>query len=69
MWTFAAAYIIPREIFSDKWILNPCYLYKAADEVHNSFDLVSYSAPPPPRQIHAFLFTMLDLRIYCRARE
>lgn len=25
--------------------------------------------PPPPRQIHAFLFTMLDLMIYCRARE
>lgn len=32
-----------REVFSDKWILNPCYLYKATDEVHNSFDLVSCS--------------------------
>lgn len=54
MWTFAAAYIIPREIFSDKWILYPCYLYKAGDEVHNSFDLVSCSAPPPPQTDSCF---------------
>lgn len=32
-----------HEMFSDKWILNPCGLYKATDEVHNGFDLVSCS--------------------------
>lgn len=63
-----------REIFSDKWILNPCYLCKATDEVHNSFDLVSYTTPSRPHppllnRSPAVLFTMLNLRIYYRAKS
>lgn len=47
-----------RETLSDEWIPNPCYLYKATDEVQNSFDLVSYSTPvlrqiPPSFVYHA----------------
>lgn len=60
------------ETLGDKWILNPCYLYKAADEVHNSFDLVSRSAPTllqTDALLFFFLFTTLNLRIYCRAKE
>lgn len=43
-----------HEIFSDKWILSPCYLYKATYEVHNSFDLVSCTTPLSPQQIPCF---------------
>lgn len=65
-----------HEMFSDKWILNLCYLYRATDEVHNSFDLVSFSTLPTNHPFFfsstqnpsLFLFTTLNLRIYCRGK-
>lgn len=44
-------------------------LYKAIDEVHNSFDLVSYSTPRHLNRFLSFLFTVLDMRIYCRGQR
>lgn len=57
-----------HEMFSDKWILNLCYLYRATDEVHNSFDLVSFSTLPTNHPFFFLLHRILSFFFVCNAQ-